>query len=162
MFFRGHDDGTNRRMESKFVNKQHETLKLQREDSALIDRANSRGENKFLIEKYFQKKLENSKLKPKYEFSFEKPPLTERLTPNEEVKYGLISKKSINKEKEALDFSLPKVNQKSEEVFEKTMRKEQLRKLKTRFQKVLHLDEREDRENVKSICQNNLRRRGFS
>ena len=85
------------------------------------------------------------KYQPKYSFSKEPVPQAEKLTPQEEVKFGFTTSLLTRpKYKEALDFSelgLPKIDK--QENFDKTLRRDQLKSLKNKFGKMLNLAEYE-------------------
>ena len=103
------------------------------------------------------------KFKPEFSFSNEPQPPEERLSAQDEVKYGFTAAVRARPKTHEFDLTLPNLKNASSFNFdEKTIRKDRINSLRNKFSKVLNLAEHEDRDVAPSLCQYTSRRRGLS
>ena len=82
------------------------------------------------------------RFQPKYSFSEEPAPLTERLNPQEEMKFGFTTNLFKPKAKVEADFStlgLPQIDKKNTTLYEKSCRNDRLKSLRGQYGKMLKL-----------------------
>lgn len=87
--------------------------------------------------------------KPKYSFSEEPQPLTERLNPQEQLKFGFTTNVfNSSRNRQNVDFTsmgLPQIDKKNQTLYEKSIRKDRIKSLKNKFGKMLSIKEYEER-----------------
>lgn len=151
-------------MELRYIRKYHDSLRKQKEDINQIEIAHDWAKRKSKITKDFQKKLEEMKFKPNLTFSKEPVAPEEKINIQDELKFGFTTmarnKPRMNNEFDLSYSELPPIA--SQTFDEKSMRRDRLNSLKSKFGKLLNLAEAEDRESAPSLCQFTARRRGLS
>lgn len=139
MFYLGTDSNQERNMELRYVRKYHDSLRKHKEDYSQIEIAHEWAKKKAKITKDMQIKLEEMKLKPAYSFSKEVMPPEEKISYQDELKYGFTTAARTKPKTAEFDLSyneLPKLNQTYDE---KSIRRDRLNSLKGKFGKLLNL-----------------------
>ena len=131
-------------MNERYLKVQNDFVRKQAEEQGFINAMHEWGARKSSIEKSIMRRIEDMGLSPKYSISYEIPPAEEKMSAADEKTYGLSKTVPLKKMNPSLDlssdFALPQIKP-----YEKSIRSDRLKKLKSKFGTLLGLKDYEER-----------------